>query len=187
MLCVIVTELFSIYRLFERELFIKFCVLIHQPCPQSNCRIKYRNVHFDSLQLSSPLALFFNILDLAAINAWIIFRKQIGSKISRRQFLLQLSKELISSQSVERVQSIPSSLSAGKLSQRVTWQIKRNCKRNRTVSTCATCKKRQCVVSVCVVSVCVVTVWCLSIWRMSWLFWTCCWLTLTTFTVMLFP
>jgi len=41
-----------------------------------------------------PLAVFWNILDIAGINAWILFRKTTNSQISRRQFLRQLSAEL---------------------------------------------------------------------------------------------
>ena len=33
---------------------------------------------------------FYNILDLAAINAWILYKEVTKKKISRRNFLLQL-------------------------------------------------------------------------------------------------
>ena len=36
-------------------------------------------------------AIFFNILDIAGINAWIIFRKTQASCISRQKFLRQLT------------------------------------------------------------------------------------------------
>jgi hypothetical protein len=42
-----------------------------------------------------PLAVFFNILDIAGVNAWIIFRKATGSRISRHRFLLSVSQELL--------------------------------------------------------------------------------------------
>ena len=38
-----------------------------------------------------PLVIFFNILDIAGINAWIIFRKTQASCISRQKFLRQLT------------------------------------------------------------------------------------------------
>ncbi|KAK7896637.1 hypothetical protein WMY93_021962 [Mugilogobius chulae] len=41
-----------------------------------------------------PVAVFYNILDLAAINAWILFRQCTGSSISRRDFILELAKQL---------------------------------------------------------------------------------------------
>ncbi|KAJ4428449.1 hypothetical protein ANN_24486, partial [Periplaneta americana] len=37
---------------------------------------------------------FHNILDLTAINSWIVFKGVTGQKISRRNFILQLAEEL---------------------------------------------------------------------------------------------
>ena len=37
---------------------------------------------------------FYNILNLAAINAWIIYRGVTGEKTSRHAFLRQLAEEL---------------------------------------------------------------------------------------------
>jgi len=42
-----------------------------------------------------PLAVFFNILDVAGINAWIIYRKVTGLIMWRRDFLHQMSGELV--------------------------------------------------------------------------------------------
>ena len=41
-----------------------------------------------------PLAFFFNIIDCACINAFIVYKEVVKSLISRRQFLLELVKEL---------------------------------------------------------------------------------------------
>ncbi len=41
-----------------------------------------------------PIDVFFNILDLAGINSWILFKSATNSSISRRNFLLDLGKEL---------------------------------------------------------------------------------------------
>ncbi|KAK7893479.1 hypothetical protein WMY93_022631 [Mugilogobius chulae] len=41
-----------------------------------------------------PLAVFYNILDLAAINAWVLFQQCTGTNISPRAFILELAKEL---------------------------------------------------------------------------------------------
>lgn len=41
-----------------------------------------------------PVAVFCNMLDLAGINAWILYRASLNSSISRRQFLLDLVTEL---------------------------------------------------------------------------------------------
>ena len=41
-----------------------------------------------------PVHVFYNILDLAAINAWIIYRGVTGEEMSRHAFLRQLAEEL---------------------------------------------------------------------------------------------
>nr|XP_003708046.2 PREDICTED: uncharacterized protein LOC100876414 [Megachile rotundata] len=41
-----------------------------------------------------PVHVFYNILDLAAINAWVIYKDVIQVQISRKEFLLQLAEEL---------------------------------------------------------------------------------------------
>ncbi len=88
------------------------------------------------------LAVFFNILDFAAINAWIIYTKKTGSAISRRQFLHTLSEEL--RQAAVSRNSICQSPAVGmidsKLSKRVTCEVRVNCKRNRTTTLCEKCK-----------------------------------------------
>ncbi|RYA71699.1 hypothetical protein DD592_26405 [Enterobacter cloacae complex sp. 2DZ2F20B] len=40
---------------------------------------------------------YFNILDLAVINAWILYHEVIKKEISGRKFLLKLRKELAAS------------------------------------------------------------------------------------------
>ena len=41
-----------------------------------------------------PIHVFFNVLDLAAINAWVLYKEVTGVTISRREFILQLCEEL---------------------------------------------------------------------------------------------
>ncbi|XP_037040304.1 piggyBac transposable element-derived protein 4-like [Bradysia coprophila] len=41
-----------------------------------------------------PVHVFYNILDLAAINAWILYREVTGKKISRIKYLLSLADDL---------------------------------------------------------------------------------------------
>lgn len=41
-----------------------------------------------------PVAVFYNILDMAAINAFILFRKCTTERMSRRNFIMQLAKDL---------------------------------------------------------------------------------------------
>ena len=54
-----------------------------------------------------PVAVFFNILDCACINAYIIYCLTTKLKLSRRQFMLELIKELCKSK--DGVGSIPPS------------------------------------------------------------------------------
>ncbi|CAK9827595.1 hypothetical protein ANTRET_LOCUS5276 [Anthophora retusa] len=41
-----------------------------------------------------PVHVFYNILDLAAINAWVIYKDVTQVQMSRKEFLLQLAEEL---------------------------------------------------------------------------------------------
>ena len=41
-----------------------------------------------------PVQVFYNILDLAGINAWILYKETTGKSMRRRDFLLQLPTEL---------------------------------------------------------------------------------------------
>ncbi|XP_050453253.1 piggyBac transposable element-derived protein 4-like [Cataglyphis hispanica] len=43
-----------------------------------------------------PFQVFFNILDLAGINCWILYKNTTGENISRKDFLFRLAKELAS-------------------------------------------------------------------------------------------
>ena len=49
-----------------------------------------------------PVAVFYNILDLAGINAFMVYKKRTGDKISRRDFLFKLATELCEGYIVER-------------------------------------------------------------------------------------
>ena len=41
-----------------------------------------------------PVAVFYNILDLACINAYVLYKKKTGDAISRSNFMFQLATEL---------------------------------------------------------------------------------------------
>lgn len=104
-----------------------------------------------------PLALFFNLLDLAAINAWIIFKKKMGSKISRRSFLLKLGEQLTDACVLSRETASKHSLQQAKASveggTRVNCRVRVNCDRNRTTVICQSCEKPMC--GQCQAKVCV--------------------------------
>ena len=48
-----------------------------------------------------PVAVFYNILDLAGINAFVLYKKRTGDKVSRRD-LFKLATELCEDYFVER-------------------------------------------------------------------------------------
>ena len=43
-----------------------------------------------------PVAVWYGLLDIAALNAWILFKKNVSSSVSRKDFIANLSKQLIS-------------------------------------------------------------------------------------------
>lgn len=101
-----------------------------------------------------PLQVFFNILDLAAINAWIIYKECTGSNISRRDFLLRLAEELCGHRALQTTTSdlsltfatklrASASKSASNEKIRSACQV-RMCNNNKTSNTCAKCDKYVC-------------------------------------------
>ena len=99
------------------------------------------------------LAVFFNILDLAAVNSWIVYKEETGDKITRRSFLHTLSEQLKESAVAEKNDDhMPSNPKSGNSSKRIRCQIKRNCKRNLTSTTCTVCHNPvcgQCMANIC--------------------------------------
>ena len=57
----------------------------------------------------SPLAVFYNIIVISGINAWILYRECAKSNISRREFLLKLSQQLCKFNQLLRVPKRPAS------------------------------------------------------------------------------
>lgn len=100
-----------------------------------------------------PVHVFFNVLDFAAINAWILYKETVG-EISRRNFILQLCEELRTSymaqrkksKNIETSEASPNSAqSTDNSSKRVRCKIRNVCKGNgKTTITCAGCKKSVC-------------------------------------------
>ena len=97
-----------------------------------------------------PVQFFYNILDLAAINAHILYKLVTGSKISRRRYLLRLSEELRAKFIEERkannsqksTQYSHSNSCMQKTNERKYCQSK-NCT-NKTRETCCICTKFVC-------------------------------------------
>lgn len=95
-----------------------------------------------------PVQVFFNILDLAALNAWILYKETTGENISRQEFLFQLAEELATKYS--DLQEYESE-SMGTTSEGCTTSSKIRktcqigyCKKNKTVNICIKCTKYVC-------------------------------------------
>lgn len=93
-----------------------------------------------------PLQVFFNILDLAGINAWVLYKETTGGEITRQEFLFQLAEELAIEYQQElgkKNQPIPIASTSTGSRERKTCQI-RYCKDNKTNKICLKCKKYVC-------------------------------------------
>ena len=93
---------------------------------------------------------FQNTLDLAAINAWIVYKAVTkNNNISRRVFIKQLAQDLFgpyiderSNTKKRRLQE--ETLDEGHSKMTKYCQVKSECKKNRTVGTCHECSKLLC-------------------------------------------
>ncbi|XP_071039876.1 piggyBac transposable element-derived protein 4-like [Parasteatoda tepidariorum] len=90
-----------------------------------------------------PLHVFYNILDLAAINAWILYKETTGVKITHKNFIFQLAEELGSDHRDEQNTSFNS------LSVTQNPNVRKSCqiglrKKNRSNNICIKCNKYVC-------------------------------------------
>ena len=91
-----------------------------------------------------PLQVFFNIFDLAAINAWILYKERTRSKISRKKFIFCLAEELTGENKENICQrSDASFLSPSTSEVRKSCQVD-YCKKNRSNNYSLYCKKIIC-------------------------------------------
>lgn len=95
-----------------------------------------------------PVHVFYNILDLAAINAWVIYKECTEKKMARHEFILSLSLELSERMRLSRARAtldpahdVPAEC---KLDGRVRCQIKDMCRGNKCNLLCANCRKPTC-------------------------------------------
>ncbi|XP_046706113.1 uncharacterized protein LOC124386364 [Silurus meridionalis] len=97
-----------------------------------------------------PVAVFYNMLDLAAVNAYILYKACTGWTFSRRLFLRLLAKELCCQfmqhkEILAKRQAAEAAAAAVPGTVRTTQcQVQENCNRNRSRFTCATCQKFTC-------------------------------------------
>ncbi|XP_058626543.1 uncharacterized protein LOC131537240 [Onychostoma macrolepis] len=92
-----------------------------------------------------PVAVFYNLLDLAAINACVLYRSCIENNIPRRDFMLQLAQELRTEWMASKVapHMIMPLDSADQL-RRMTSMVKAQCKQNKTFAKCLKCRNAVC-------------------------------------------
>ena len=54
---------------------------------------------------SRPIPVFYNVIDMALINSWIIYKHVRNSSISHRMFMQRVSEELMEGTSSKRPQT----------------------------------------------------------------------------------
>lgn len=98
-----------------------------------------------------PVQVFYNVLDLAAINAWILYQSVIGKKISRHRFMLELAEELrtkpnprTDARLVPDAQPGPETAMVPRGCKRSKCQVGNPCKGNKTSEKCTQCQKFVC-------------------------------------------
>ncbi|XP_035742059.1 uncharacterized protein LOC118450405 [Vespa mandarinia] len=91
-----------------------------------------------------PVQVFFSILDLAEINAWILYEETTDGGISRQEFLFQLAEELGTEYPKER--QLSKECSSNTATNSSGWKVCqiRYCKVNKTNKICIKCKKCLC-------------------------------------------
>ncbi|KAM9342347.1 piggyBac transposable element-derived protein 4-like [Pholidichthys leucotaenia] len=88
------------------------------------------------------VAVFCNLLDMAAINAHILFKECTSSSIQRRAFILQLAKELRADHlHLRNSVEIPKEPQTPRIRQ---CQVRSHCKENKTWISCKGCKRAIC-------------------------------------------
>lgn len=87
-----------------------------------------------------PVHVFYNLLDICGINAWIIYKECTGSRMSRRNFLLKLGEELCTMYTRARHLSSPVSTSDSTI--RKKCQVGKHY--NMTQNRCSVCNKLCC-------------------------------------------
>ncbi|XP_070400472.1 piggyBac transposable element-derived protein 1-like isoform X2 [Nothobranchius furzeri] len=100
-----------------------------------------------------PVAVFYNMLDLAAANAYVLYKACTGSTDTRRLFLHHLAMELRSGfmrekASAAAADTTAATAAAAALHNLPNWttqcQVRKNCNRNRSRFCCVKCHRYTC-------------------------------------------
>ncbi|GBN65053.1 hypothetical protein AVEN_116201-1 [Araneus ventricosus] len=90
----------------------------------------------------------FNILELAAINAWAIYKEVVGKKIKRRDYILNLADELGNNYVPSKTSTLsdftPGTDDGPTASSMKSKQCPINLCRNKTMNICCDTKKSVC-------------------------------------------
>ena len=96
-----------------------------------------------------PLHEFYNIVDMALINSWILYKQVFQSSINRREFIQRVTEELTASaptvsrkRLAEKVCSLNDTNASSIVKRRATCSTSK-C-RNRTSDMCQECNKPVC-------------------------------------------
>ncbi|XP_074485815.1 uncharacterized protein LOC141764447 isoform X1 [Sebastes fasciatus] len=93
-----------------------------------------------------PVAVFYNILDLAGINAHVLFKECTGSKLPRTKFMQQLAEELRAEFMEGKMAAWQSTQGPGQQQtpKRRQCQVRKRCNNNKTSDTCFNCQRPVC-------------------------------------------
>jgi hypothetical protein len=95
-----------------------------------------------------PVQVFYNLIDFAIINAWILYKEVCRSGIERRPFMLKLAEELRSEYLETRssIRNMPMSLGTAptSVSSARRWCQVARCKNNKSKQMCSVCCKFVC-------------------------------------------
>lgn len=95
-----------------------------------------------------PVHIFFNILDHAALNAWIIYKSVTGNTINRRDFLLKLGEELRVIHMASKLPKVLPESSEKTHEKKMDMKRKKcqvlRCNGNKSQEYCASCSKVVC-------------------------------------------
>jgi transposase IS4-like protein len=91
-----------------------------------------------------PVHAWANVLNLASINAWNIYKLVNKSKISRRKFLIMLIDEIREMVKGRRGKAPAHPLGPAPVPKRHHCQLRLNCDNNKAIGACISCEKSVC-------------------------------------------
>ncbi|CAD1478542.1 unnamed protein product, partial [Heterotrigona itama] len=94
----------------------------------------------------ASIQVFFNILDLAGINAWILYKETTGEQISRKDFMFQLADELAADNVKSRIELKAAEFQSTSKNSPYSckWCQIGYCNNNKSTTICNLCKKYVC-------------------------------------------